>query len=113
MIAERLGITKGALYRHFESKQAIFDAIWNRMLALDGERAAEDSVPQKTYEEDAESYQDVICAGPVKYTADIFETMRQEGKLSQAALATSSETLAITLKAKFKQIAKINRKKKS
>lgn len=143
MIAERLGITKGALYRHFESKQAIFDAIWDRMLALDAERAAEDCVPQKQYEEDAESYrdieahnlctfvnnqfafwtenefardfrrmvtleqfknpemtklyQDVICAGPVKYTADIFTEMGQEGKLNQAALAMGAETLAVQL----------------
>lgn len=57
MIAEQLGITKGALYRHFENKQGIFDAIWNRMVELDAERANEDSVPEKRYEEDAESYE--------------------------------------------------------
>lgn len=56
MIAEQLGITKGALYRHFENKQAIFDAIWNRMLKLDAERANEDSVPEKQYAEDEDSY---------------------------------------------------------
>lgn len=56
MIASQLDITKGALYRHFESKQAIFDAIWNRMIELDAERANEDSVPEKRYAEDAESY---------------------------------------------------------
>lgn len=56
MIAEQLGITKGALYRHFENKQAIFDAIWNRMLKLDAERANEDSVPEKQYADDEDSY---------------------------------------------------------
>lgn len=56
MIAEQLGITKGALYRHFENKQGIFDAIWNRMLELDAERANEDSVPEKKIEENSESY---------------------------------------------------------
>lgn len=56
MIAEQLGITKGALYRHFENKQAIFDAIWNRMVELDAERANEDGVPASAYEESAESY---------------------------------------------------------
>lgn len=56
MIAEQLGVTKGALYRHFESKQAIFDAIFARMVELDAERANEDSVPEKKYEDDAESY---------------------------------------------------------
>lgn len=143
MIAERLGITKGALYRHFENKQAIFDAIWNRMLELDEERAAEDSVPQKQYTEDEESYrtveghnlcifvnnqfvfwtenqfardfrrmitleqfknaektklyQDVICAGPVRYTTEIFVELGRAGKLNQAALAMGAETLAIQL----------------
>lgn len=143
MIAERLGITKGALYRHFENKQAIFDAIWNRMLALDEERAAEDSVPEKQYSEDPESYrnanghnlcafainqfdfwtgnefacnfrrmitleqfknpemtklyQDVICAGPVRYTKDIFTELGHQGKLNKAALGMGEETLAIQL----------------
>lgn len=56
MIAEQLGITKGALYRHFDNKQAIFDAIWDRMVELDVERAREDSVPEGRKEDDAESY---------------------------------------------------------
>ena len=55
-IARQLGITKGALYRHFESKQAIFDAILARMTELDAQRADDSNVPEKTYEEDAESY---------------------------------------------------------
>ena len=143
MIANQLGITKGALYRHFESKQAIFDAIWNCMLELDAERAAEDSVPEKNYSEDAESYrsvnghnlcefvnnqfdfwtenefacnfrrmitleqfktpemtklyQDVICAGPVQYTKDIFTELGKQGKLNQAALDMGAEVLAIQL----------------
>lgn len=143
MIANQLGITKGALYRHFESKQAIFDAIWNRMLVLDAERADEDSVPEKQYSEDAESYhnvnghdlcnfvnnqfdfwtenefacnfrrmitleqfknpemtklyQDVICAGPVQYTKDIFTELGREGKLNRAALDMGAEVLAVQL----------------
>lgn len=56
MIADQLGITKGALYRHFENKQGIFDAIFDRMVELDAERANEDAVPEKKYDEDAESY---------------------------------------------------------
>ena len=143
MIAERLGITKGALYRHFENKQAIFDEIWERMLRLDEERADEDVVPQKRYFEDSESYhninghnlctfvnnqfdfwtanefacnfrrmitveqfknpertklyQDVICAGPVQYTKDIFVEMKKEGKLNMAALNMGEEVLAMQL----------------
>ncbi len=143
MIAEQLGITKGALYRHFESKQAIFDAIWNQMMALDEERANEDSVPKNQYADDPDSYQnvdidnlctfvnnqfvfwtenefacdfrrmitveqfknaertklyqDVICAGPVQYTTDIFRELEREGKLNQAAIAMGTETLALLL----------------
>ena len=36
-IADALSITKGALYRHFESKQAIFDAILSKMEQNDKE----------------------------------------------------------------------------
>lgn len=143
MIANRLGITKGALYRHFENKQAIFDEIWNRMIELDEERATEDSVPEKQYSEDAESYrntdghnlcifvnnqfdfwtanefacnfrrmitleqfknpemtklyQDVICAGPVQYTKDIFIELGRNGKLNRAALDMGAEVLAMQL----------------
>ena len=32
MIASEIGITKGALYRHFENKQTIFDEIIQRIL---------------------------------------------------------------------------------
>ena len=31
MISDELGISKGALYKHFESKRAIFDTIIHRM----------------------------------------------------------------------------------
>ena len=44
-IAGELGITKGALYRHYESKQAIFDAILRRMEERDTELAEADHVP--------------------------------------------------------------------
>lgn len=45
MIAAELGITKGALYRHFQNKQEIFDSIIEKMFALDEQRAKEDTVP--------------------------------------------------------------------
>lgn len=56
MIAEAIGVTKGALYRHFGSKQAIFDAIVQKMFALDEERATQDNVPAQTYDDAPESY---------------------------------------------------------
>ena len=56
MIAGRLGITKGALYRHYKSKQEIFDSIIKKMFEQDEKQAEETNVPVKEYEEDAESY---------------------------------------------------------
>ena len=46
-IAGALGITKGALYRHYPGKRAIFDAIIERMVRLDHAAAGECGVPQE------------------------------------------------------------------
>ena len=40
-IAKQLGITKGALYKHYSSKQEILDSITQRMNEHDTERAEE------------------------------------------------------------------------
>jgi AcrR family transcriptional regulator len=57
MIAGELGITKGALYRHYKSKQEIFDSIIEKMFEQDEKQAKETNVPVREYEEDAESYE--------------------------------------------------------
>ncbi len=57
MIAGELGITKGALYRHYKSKQEIFDSIIEKMFEQDEKQAEETNVPVREYEEDAESYE--------------------------------------------------------
>ena len=62
MIASQLGITKGALYRHFKSKQDIFDAIISRMFELDSKQAEEGSVPVKAYDDDREEYETTAFA---------------------------------------------------
>ena len=56
MIASKIGITKGALYRHFENKQAIFDAIISKMFELDEKQAKDNNVPVKEYKEDEQAY---------------------------------------------------------
>lgn len=58
MIASELGLTKGALYRHYENKQAIFDAIIARMFELDEQQANDNKVPAKEYGEDQNSYKE-------------------------------------------------------
>ena len=60
MIASEIGITKGALYRHFENKQAIFVEIIQRMFELDEKQANENHVPAKKYEDDKEAYQNTV-----------------------------------------------------
>lgn len=55
-IAAELGITKGALYRHYQSKRDIFDHILARMEQRDAERAGEFGVPEGTKDEMEEKY---------------------------------------------------------
>ena len=59
-IAGELGVTKGALYRHYESKQAIFRAILQRMEERDTELAQEENVPLAG-EKNTASLQEIIA----------------------------------------------------
>lgn len=58
-IAGKLGITKGALYRHYESKRDIFDSLVRRMIELDAERARQFDVPEAEYAAAPEAYRAV------------------------------------------------------
>ena len=55
-IAGRLGITKGALYKHYASKQEILDSIVERMNRMDYERAEEYEMPETQPDGFAEAY---------------------------------------------------------
>lgn len=55
-IAGKLGMTKGALYKHYKNKRDIFDCIVARMYQLDAEKAKAHQVPEETYEKDAQTY---------------------------------------------------------
>ncbi|MDO4556585.1 MAG: TetR/AcrR family transcriptional regulator [Lachnospiraceae bacterium] len=69
MIAEELGITKGALYRHYKNKRDIFDSIVKRMFELDAERAREYEVPEHLYEEQEEEYESVSVEQVMEFTS--------------------------------------------
>ncbi len=56
-ISEALGMTKGALYKHYKSKRDIFDSIVEKMYRLDAERANEFGVPENSFENDAAAYE--------------------------------------------------------
>lgn len=51
MIAGRLGITKGALYKHYKNKRDIFESILKRMEQNDFDGAEEYDMPQSKNEE--------------------------------------------------------------
>ena len=70
-IAERLKITKAALYKHYSGKREIFQKILDRMSALDAERAAEYDMPgrrricRSVYEHRARQHTPIqYCAVP-------------------------------------------------
>ena len=50
-IAGELGLTKGALYRHYANKQAIFESILQKMEQLDAERAQAFELPEGTVQD--------------------------------------------------------------
>ena len=55
-IANRLGITKGALYKHYTGKQEILDSIVQRMNQMDYERAEAYEMPETQPDGFAEAY---------------------------------------------------------
>ena len=55
-IAKALGITKGALYKHYTSKQEILDSIVERMNEMDYARAEEYDMPETPPDGFAEAY---------------------------------------------------------
>lgn len=55
-IAGQLQITKPALYRHYKSKRAIFDAIIERMEVYDQCRAYNADMPDVSYDENPDAY---------------------------------------------------------
>ena len=69
-IAEELGITKGALYRHYKNKRDIFDSIVERMFQIDAKRANDYQMPAETYEVMPDSYQNTSLEDIQTYTIE-------------------------------------------
>lgn len=49
-IAGELGMTKGALYKHYKNKRDIFNKIFDHICQLDAERAQKAGVPEKEFD---------------------------------------------------------------
>lgn len=80
MIAGELGMTKGALYKHYRNKRDIFDKIVERMYLIDQERAKVYDLPEGLFENGPDGYRDVsvdrmvgFCKAQFDYlTLDVF-----------------------------------------
>ena len=72
-IAGALGITKGALYRHFKSKRDIFDCIVQRMEQEDSEQAADNNMPEDNKESMPEKYETISLEDFIQYRKSMFE----------------------------------------
>ena len=71
-IAGALGMTKGALYRHYENKKDIFLHIVKRMEQQDSEQARQNEVPEESIEKMPEEYQNVSAEDFVGYSKSMF-----------------------------------------
>lgn len=71
-IAGALGLTKGALYRHFENKQAIFDGILRRMERQDAQEARDHDLPEGTVETDGAAYEQATAEDIVAFSKAMF-----------------------------------------
>lgn len=73
MIAGVLGVTKGALYKHYKNKRDIFNSIVERMYQLDTERAKKYCVPQGTLDEMSEEYKNTEFNNIVQFALAQFD----------------------------------------
>lgn len=71
-IAGALGMTKGALYRHYKNKRDIFDSIVERMYQIDAERSQAYEVPKETYVIEPEAYKHISIDAIKKFTLSQF-----------------------------------------
>ena len=77
-IAGELGITKGALYRHYAGKRDIFESILRRMEERDAENAENNGVPAEPIEKDAPSYRDTEIESILAYSEEMFRYWTQD-----------------------------------
>ena len=71
-IAGELGITKGALYKHYKNKRDIFDSIVQRMYQIDAQRSQEYNVPKEKHEVAPKSYENISIKSIKSFTISQF-----------------------------------------
>lgn len=77
-IADKLGVTKAALYKHYKSKQEILDSIVEKMNQMDMERVKEYEMPEGNMEEVVKGYQSTALDKIKQFTKVQFLHWTQE-----------------------------------
>ena len=77
-IAGALGMTKGALYKHYRNKRAILESIVARMEQRDAEEARAHGVPAGTAEETPDAYRSVSPDDLVAFAKAMFRHWTQD-----------------------------------
>ena len=77
-IAGALGITKGALYKHYRNKRAIFDSILARMARQDAEMAREHALPEGPLAEAEEAYRSATVDRIITFSRAMFRYWTQD-----------------------------------
>ena len=67
-IAGELGMTKGALYKHYKNKRDIFDSIVARMFQVDAERSRQYEVPEEQFDRSPLAYEQVTLENIRRFT---------------------------------------------
>lgn len=71
-IAGELGITKGALYKHYKNKRDIFDSIVARMYQSDSKSSQKSGVPAERFDDNSQIYRDISIESVVNFTVSQF-----------------------------------------
>jgi AcrR family transcriptional regulator len=71
-IAGMLGMTKGALYRHYKNKREIFDRIVERMVQIDVECAKKHEVPEVIFDQSPSAYRHATMDNIKNFTISQF-----------------------------------------
>ena len=71
-IAGELGMTKGALYRHYKNKRDIFDKIFEHICQLDIERSKKAGIPEKEFDGTTELFRNTSIQSVKAYMESQF-----------------------------------------
>lgn len=71
-IAEEMGMSKGALYKHYRNKRDIFESILKRMEQTDADKACANNVPSDELAQAGEKYAQTSLEDVLKFSKEMF-----------------------------------------